>query len=104
MLLYQAYCSLVSEEFASCSFLSFAATAFSVIVFMITTERMITAITTKMQSMPFHIYCREKRKRFKLKFSKIFISIKLLYCSYPRNAPKPKAKLKIKPPAMTEAI
>ena len=62
---------------------------------------MITAITIKIASIPFHIYCREKTKRSRLKFSKIFI---LVSFHQPAKAPNPAAKLRIRPPAITDAI
>jgi hypothetical protein len=52
-----------------------------------------TPITTKMHNIPCHIYVREEKKRLKSIFSKIPMA----------KPPYPK-KLRIKPPAMTEAI
>ena len=62
-------------------------------------ERISTPITIKMQSIPFHIYWSEKRKRSK--FNSIIF---LLSNGYAINAPNPVAKLRIRPPAITEAI
>ena len=54
-----------------------------------------------MHSIPFHIYWSENKKREKLKFSRIDI---FLSFHQPINPPKPAAKLRMSPPAMTDAI